>query len=172
MSESIESARQEVEEWREALSETVTEIGARVTERVDAVRERSSVAGFAREHPWVALGAAVATGVALSRIRAGTVPRRQRETPTSELAEHRRVNVRRGLVAGLIEAAGVPLLGALARALGGAGRAAVAQAAVPVPEEMSAAEVGLRADAVEALGGGTHEPPLAPGAGELGARWA
>ena len=32
---------------------------------------------------------------------------------------------------------------------------------------------GRRArDAVEALGGGTHEPPLAPGAGDLGARWA
>jgi hypothetical protein len=33
-------------------------------------------------------------------------------------------------------------------------------------------EVDARADAVEALGGGTHEPPLEPGAGDLGARWA
>lgn len=44
--------------------------------------------------------------------------------------------------------------------------------AVPVPNEMLPTEVGARAEAVEALGGGTHEPPLAPGAGELGARWA
>lgn len=43
---------------------------------------------------------------------------------------------------------------------------------VPVPNEILPAELGLRANAVEALGGGTHEPPLAPGAGELGARWA
>lgn len=43
---------------------------------------------------------------------------------------------------------------------------------VPVPNEMLPTEVGLRADAVEALGGGTHEPPLEPGAGELGARWS
>jgi uncharacterized protein DUF3618 len=43
---------------------------------------------------------------------------------------------------------------------------------VPVPREMMPTEVDARADAVEALGGGTHEPPLAPGAGDLGARWA
>lgn len=43
---------------------------------------------------------------------------------------------------------------------------------VPVPNEMMPSEVDARADAVEALGGGTHEPPLAPGAGDLGARWA
>jgi len=44
--------------------------------------------------------------------------------------------------------------------------------AVPVPNEIAPAELGLRADAVEAVGGGTHEPPLEPGAGELGARWS
>ena len=44
--------------------------------------------------------------------------------------------------------------------------------AVPVPDEIAPAELGLRADAVEAVGGGTHEPPLEPGAGELGARWS
>ncbi len=44
--------------------------------------------------------------------------------------------------------------------------------AVPVPNEMAPAELGLRAEAVEAVGGGTHEPPLEPGAGELGARWS
>jgi hypothetical protein len=44
--------------------------------------------------------------------------------------------------------------------------------AVPVPNEMAPAELGLRADAVEAVGGGTHEPPLEPGAGDLGARWS
>jgi len=43
---------------------------------------------------------------------------------------------------------------------------------VPVPREMMPTEVDARADAVEALGGGTHEAPLAPGAGDLGARWA
>jgi hypothetical protein len=44
--------------------------------------------------------------------------------------------------------------------------------AVPVPNEIAPAELGLRANAVEAVGGGTHEPPLEPGAGELGARWS
>jgi hypothetical protein len=43
---------------------------------------------------------------------------------------------------------------------------------VPVPNEMMPAELDARADAVEALGGGTDEPPLTPGAGDLGARWA
>jgi hypothetical protein len=47
-----------------------------------------------------------------------------------------------------------------------------AEDVVPVPPEMLPTEVDARADAVEALGGGTHEPPLAPGAGDLGARWA
>lgn len=47
-----------------------------------------------------------------------------------------------------------------------------AEDVVPVPAEMLPTEVDARADAVEALGGGTHEPPLAPGAGDLGARWA
>jgi hypothetical protein len=51
-------------------------------------------------------------------------------------------------------------------------RAAAEADKVPVPNEMMPTEVGLRADAVEALGGGTHEPPLEPGAGELGARWS
>ena len=51
-------------------------------------------------------------------------------------------------------------------------RAAAEAEKVPVPNEMMPTEVGLRADAVEALGGGTHEPPLEPGAGELGARWS
>ena len=44
--------------------------------------------------------------------------------------------------------------------------------AVPVPNEIAPAELGLRADAVEAVGGGTQEPPLEEGAGELGARWS
>lgn len=47
-----------------------------------------------------------------------------------------------------------------------------AEDVVPVPAEMLPTEVDARADAVEALGGGTHEPPLEPGAGDLGARWA
>jgi hypothetical protein len=47
-----------------------------------------------------------------------------------------------------------------------------AEDVVPVPREMLPTEVDARADAVEALGGGTHEPPLEPGAGDLGARWA
>lgn len=47
-----------------------------------------------------------------------------------------------------------------------------AAAEVPVPSEMLPSEIDARADAVEAVGGGTNEPPLAPGAGDLGARWA
>ena len=51
-------------------------------------------------------------------------------------------------------------------------RASTAAADVPVPAEMLPSEVDARADAVEALGGGSKEPPLVPGAGDLGARWA
>lgn len=47
-----------------------------------------------------------------------------------------------------------------------------AEDVVPVPPEMLPSEVDARADAVESLGGGTHQPPLEPGAGDLGARWA
>lgn len=43
---------------------------------------------------------------------------------------------------------------------------------VPVPPEMLPSEVDARADVVEALGGGSKEPPIVPGAGDLGARWA
>ena len=50
--------------------------------------------------------------------------------------------------------------------------AAAAADEVPVPREMLPTELDARADAVEAMGGGTNEPPLAPGAGDLGARWA
>ena len=49
---------------------------------------------------------------------------------------------------------------------------ATTAADVPVPPEMLPSEVDARADAVEALGGGSKEPPLVPGAGDLGARWA
>ena len=50
--------------------------------------------------------------------------------------------------------------------------ASAAGADVPVPPEMMPSEVDARADAVEALGGGSKEPPIVPGAGDLGARWA
>jgi hypothetical protein len=50
--------------------------------------------------------------------------------------------------------------------------AAAAAHEVPVPREMAPPEIDARADAVEAMGGGTNEPPLAPGAGQRGARWA
>ena len=49
---------------------------------------------------------------------------------------------------------------------------ATTAADVPVPPEMMPSELDARADAVEALGGGSKEPPLVPGAGDLGARWA
>jgi hypothetical protein len=49
---------------------------------------------------------------------------------------------------------------------------AVEGTAVPVPPEMLPSELGARAEAVEASGDAPDEPPLAPGAGNLGARWA
>lgn len=65
-----------------------------------------------------------------------------------------------------------PVTAAVVAAVGQKVAADRAVDAVPVPNEIAPAELGLRADAIEAVGGGTHEPPLEPGAGELGARWS
>ena len=167
-----------------------------------------------RDHPWPALGVAVALGAAIGgsgadekavAATAGLVRGVARKTQSDDITADREGEARvesnpaPGLRDRLAEMVGSSVAGAFDRVLDEmrtasrewgarmrplrpAAAAAVVAArtgtttspddAVPVPNEIAPAELGLRADAVEALGGGTHEPPLEPGAGELGARWS
>lgn len=156
----------------------------------------SNVRQLICDHPWSALGAAVLVGAVLGR-RGDRRFVGVRANAESGLAD-RVIGALGSSVAiaidGLLDelrgasrewgtrisssarplAKAVPAAAAVAAvaAVADKARANVAADAVPVPNEMPPAELGLRAAAVEALGGGTHEPPLEPGAGELGARWS
>jgi hypothetical protein len=176
-----------------------------------------------REHPWSALGAAVALGAFIGRSGADeravaatkgavseTIDKLRSRTQYDEsdprvVEEHHAKSGVGGRFAGLIGAtvattldrvidemrvasrnwgarmwtsrardirAAAPVAAAVVATVGEKIATNRAADAVPVPEEIAPAELGLRADAVEAVGGGTHEPPLEPGAGELGARWS
>jgi hypothetical protein len=199
---------------RDRMSRDVDELKARAKQRLDVVQ-------LVRDHPWTAVGVAVALGaviggtgaeekaaVATAAAVRGTIDRlRSDDEPREEepeIVEPPREKTGLGArVAGLV---GLTVAGTLDRvlneiraashewgarapiaarpapksvvvpvalaALGEQALTAKAVDAVPVPNEIAPAELGLRAAAVEAVGGGTHEPPLEPGAGELGARWS
>jgi hypothetical protein len=205
--------RSEMAATRDQMSRDVDELTARAKQRLDVVQ-------LVRDHPWTAVGVAVALGaviggtgaeekaaVATAAAVRGTIERLRaddeaREEP--EIVEPPREKTGLGArVAGLV---GLTVAGTLDRvldeiraashewgarapiaarpapksvvvpvalaALGEEALTTKAVDAVPVPNEIAPAELGLRAAAVEAAGGGTHEPPLEPGAGELGARWS
>jgi hypothetical protein len=242
MSDSISSVRREIAHTRERMTETIDEIDSEISERVNAVKRRVDVVQWAREHPWPALGVAVAIGAAIGgsgadeKAAAATATAAKRAaSATSDAAKNlvAKVKERRrsskadrfmneestavesgpGFGDRLFAAASAPLVGVIERILdemraasrdmgarlarsGGRRRMAPvstvtevdvvvavprapanplvprAEDVVPVPKEMLPTELDARADAVEAMGGGTHEPPLEPGAGDLGARWA
>ena len=244
MSESTADVQREIAASREQVSETVAEIEAHVSSKVEGVKRRLDVAQLVREHPWPALAVALGAGVALAATDADrrAVHATKRGARTASRAgvsaanavlrkvrggdEDRSSNAedsdggyaggnRSGFAqrlgsraAGLLAA---PLTTALDRLLDEMRSAsrdvgsrlarrshaaidgvpadslsleltevtvqpmAVVEAVapeVPVPPEMLPTELDARADAVEALGLDTKEPPLAPGAGDLGARWA
>jgi hypothetical protein len=72
MSESMDEVQREIERTRERMSGTVAEIDARISERVEAVKERFDVVQLIRDNPWPALAIAVGAGVLLSATGADT----------------------------------------------------------------------------------------------------
>ena len=256
MTDTANEVRAEMAATRERMADDINEIKAKAAERVHAAKERVNVMRIVREHPWPALGAAVALGAAIggsgadTKAAAATVAgakkaaQATRDAATSTIEKLHSSDHASSVGDGRRAAAGGRLtlgeslseqevnkpgigdrvsvmLGALVmrgldrlleemraashdwgtRMAGpsrmttrphprtrpitpvreavvavreeiATARGDAAAAQVPVPNEMLPTEVGLRADAVEALGGGTHEPPLEPGAGELGARWS
>lgn len=206
--------RREMANTRDQMARDVDELKARAKQRLDVVQ-------LVREHPWTALGVAVAVGATLGATGAeekavaasvgavsGVIEKFRADDgptePAQEIAETSTEKPGFGMRLGGV--VGIALVGVLDRVLQEMGVAArewgareprpvrprandmavpaplaalgeqalttKAVDAIPVPNEMAPAELGLRADAVEAAGGGTHEPPLEPGAGELGARWS
>ncbi|HEY2854351.1 MAG TPA: hypothetical protein VGJ18_15960 [Gemmatimonadaceae bacterium] len=240
MTDTANEIRSEMAATRDRMADDINEIKAEAAERVHAAKERVNVMRMVREHPWPALGAAVALGAAIGgsgadmKAAAATVagakkaaqvskeaatntiaklhssddesPAPVRESEVSRPRIGDKVSVMLGalVMRGLdrvleeMRAAahdwGTRMAGPSRSTTGrrpgaraatpvreavvavreeiATARGDAAAAQVPVPNEMLPTEIGLRADAVEALGGGTHEPPLEPGAGELGARWS
>lgn len=227
--------RQEMAATRDRMSRDIDAIQSDASARVNAVKNRLDVVQLVREHPWLALGSAVALGAVVagtgadgkaatatalgvkraataSKSAVATAVQKLQSTDTDELEVP--AAEKPGLSDRLFGSLGASVAGALDRVLDEMRAAsrewgsrlassspttrpaqapgpfvarAIATAviareesatttseadAVPVPNEMMPSELDARADAVEALGGGTHEPPLAPGAGDLGARWS
>jgi len=206
--------RSEMASTRDQMSRDVDELKARAKQRLDVVR-------VVREHPWTALGVAIAVGAAvgatgaekkvaavsvgaargaIEKLRSDEEPDEPQPEPVERPTERPGVGTRLGALVGVaavgvldrvlqemrvaardwgareprvtqLVANDVSIPAPLA-ALGEQALTTKAVDAIPVPNEIAPAELGLRADAVEAVGGGTHEPPLEPGAGELGARWS
>jgi hypothetical protein len=167
---------------------------------LDANDPRQRIKGTVRERPWLALAVAVGVGAAIGARR--TDARRIAQLRSERLAHRGEPGLLRlaadRLRAG-IATSFAPRFDDLLETLRGASRQLaiamlaaegarhigvstarrvaqradrVAAESVPVPPEMTPAELGARAEAIEDQGGGTHEPPLAPGAGDLGSRYA
>jgi hypothetical protein len=62
----IAGARLEIAATRTRLSGTVAELEQQMSDRIEGVKKKVSVAELARRHPWAALATAVVAGVALS----------------------------------------------------------------------------------------------------------
>jgi len=206
--------RSEMANTRDQMSRDLDELKARAKQRLDVVQA-------VREHPWTALGVAIAVGAAvgstgaerkvaaasvgvargaMEKLRSDAAPSEPAPEPVESSTPEPGVGTRVGAVLGVAAvsvldrvlhemqvaarnwgareprvtrpvANDLPVPAPLV-ALGEEALTTKAVDAIPVPNEIAPAELGLRADAVEAVGGGTHEPPLEPGAGELGARWS
>lgn len=214
---------QETAQLRRDQADTRDRMSADIDELRSRAKQRLNVAHAVREHPWSALGVAVALGAIIGRSGAdekAVAATRDAVSDTIEtlrsrmhhdegespvVDEQRRKPGIGDRLGGMIGATVALTLDRvieevrvasrefgtrMSTSRGRATRAAAPVAAavvtkearkvatepavdvVPVPNEIAPAELGLRANAVEAVGGGTHEPPLEPGAGELGARWS
>lgn len=66
MTESTADVRHEMDVTRARMSLAVDELEARLAENVDAVKAKLDVMRLVRDHPWIALGAAVGAGALLA----------------------------------------------------------------------------------------------------------
>jgi hypothetical protein len=66
MTESTSDVQRDIEETRVRMSETIAELDAQISSRVEAVKEKLDVSRLIRDHPWIALTAAVGAGVLLA----------------------------------------------------------------------------------------------------------
>ena len=64
--EGIDAVRYDIALTNQHMSETAAELRQRVSEKKAQLASRVDVAGFAREHPWIALGIALSAGALLS----------------------------------------------------------------------------------------------------------
>jgi len=71
--ETVNSAVEGAKEVVTSVSEGTKQVVETVTETVESVKEKLSVSRAVEEHPWVSVGAAVATGFVLAQV----VPRRR-----------------------------------------------------------------------------------------------
>src|SRR5918999_1607361 len=67
MSETTNDVQRDIALTRERMSETIAELDARISRRVEVVKEKLDLAQLAREHPWPALGVAFGLGLLLAR---------------------------------------------------------------------------------------------------------
>lgn len=67
MSEATAGVRHELAQTRARMSATVETIESRIATDVGAITARVDIAEVIRDHPWTALGAAVAAGLVLAR---------------------------------------------------------------------------------------------------------
>ncbi|MDQ6635114.1 MAG: hypothetical protein M3Z10_10220 [Gemmatimonadota bacterium] len=66
MTADVAAAREEVARTRAHISDTIDEIGTRITAPVHAVKDRLDIVQLVRDHPWPALAAAIGAGVLVS----------------------------------------------------------------------------------------------------------
>lgn len=64
MADSIEGTRQEIAATRARLDDTIAALGETMHSRVDAVKSKVDVRSVISDHPWLAIGAALAAGLA------------------------------------------------------------------------------------------------------------
>jgi len=66
MSEMTEDVQRDIALTRERMSETIAELDARISHRVETVKEGLDVGRLIEDHPWAALAVAVGAGLLLA----------------------------------------------------------------------------------------------------------
>jgi len=70
MSETTDTVQRDIALTRERMSETIAELDARISHRVEVVKEKLDVMQLVQDHPWPALAVALGFGVLLAGTRA------------------------------------------------------------------------------------------------------
>ena len=92
--ESTAAARQEIAATRERISDTIADIEQQMSDKVASAKRKVDVVGLIKQHPWPALAAALAAGVALSATGAD----RKAARATKEAAKRAPDATKRGAV--------------------------------------------------------------------------